>query len=137
MAAYQALHHLSFALGEGGDPRGHFGRGRFGERPVPAIEAQILREIREERRDLRQIRVIRIAQRRRAHDRGFERGQHARYTRDEFARIDDYLALMKIRMGERLQLQIDVPTGLLPMPFPAMMETRMSLTPSSCSERAR
>ena len=40
---------------------------------------------------------------------------------EEVERARAYLEILKIRMGPRLQLQIDVPTRLLGMPFPAMM----------------
>lgn len=40
---------------------------------------------------------------------------------EEVERARAYLEILKIRMGPRLQLQIDVPQRLLGMPFPAMM----------------
>jgi signal transduction histidine kinase len=40
---------------------------------------------------------------------------------EEVERARAYLEILKIRMGARLQLQIDVPARLLSMPFPAMM----------------
>jgi signal transduction histidine kinase len=40
---------------------------------------------------------------------------------EEVERARAYLEILKIRMGERLQLQIDVPKELLGLPFPAMM----------------
>jgi hypothetical protein len=40
---------------------------------------------------------------------------------EEVERARAYLEILKIRMGERLQLSIDVPRHLLPMPFPTMM----------------
>jgi hypothetical protein len=40
---------------------------------------------------------------------------------EEVERARAYLEILKIRMGQRLQLQIDVPAALLGMPFPAMM----------------
>jgi signal transduction histidine kinase len=40
---------------------------------------------------------------------------------EELERARAYLEILKIRMGERLQLQIDVPEPLLSLPFPAMM----------------
>ena len=40
---------------------------------------------------------------------------------EEVERARAYLEILKIRMGERLQLSIDVPKNLLGMPFPAMM----------------
>ena len=39
----------------------------------------------------------------------------------EVERARAYLEILKIRMGPRLQMQIDIPTRLLAMPFPAMM----------------
>ena len=41
--------------------------------------------------------------------------------RDELARLQDYLGLMQVRMGERLAVQIDVPDDLLPLPVPALL----------------
>lgn len=40
---------------------------------------------------------------------------------EEVERARAYLEILKIRMGPRLDLQIDVPKHLLAMPFPAMM----------------
>lgn len=40
---------------------------------------------------------------------------------DEFARIADYLELMKIRMGERLQPQLDLPADLAGQPVPPLL----------------
>jgi hypothetical protein len=40
---------------------------------------------------------------------------------EEVERARAYLEILKIRMGERLQLSIDVPSNLLGIPFPAMM----------------
>ncbi len=40
---------------------------------------------------------------------------------DEFARIDDYLALMKIRMGERLQTEVAFPTDLGELAVPTLL----------------
>ncbi|MBC7996282.1 MAG: histidine kinase [Rhizobacter sp.] len=40
---------------------------------------------------------------------------------DEFARIDDYLALMKIRMGERLQTEVAFPTELGELAVPTLL----------------
>jgi len=40
---------------------------------------------------------------------------------EEVERARAYLEILKIRMGQRLALQIDVPARLSPMPFPAMM----------------
>ena len=39
----------------------------------------------------------------------------------EFARIDDYLQLMKIRMGDRLQSQLDLPPELADQPVPPLL----------------
>jgi hypothetical protein len=39
----------------------------------------------------------------------------------EFARLADYLALMKVRMGERLQAQFDLPAELAAAPVPALL----------------
>ena len=39
----------------------------------------------------------------------------------EFARIDDYLALMRIRMGERLQTHFDLPDDLATLPVPPLL----------------
>jgi LytS/YehU family sensor histidine kinase len=39
----------------------------------------------------------------------------------EFARLADYLALMKVRMGERLQTQFDLPADLGAAPVPALL----------------
>jgi len=40
---------------------------------------------------------------------------------EEVERARAYLEILKIRMGERLQLSIEVPNNLLGIPFPAMM----------------
>ena len=40
---------------------------------------------------------------------------------EEFARLDDYLALMKIRMGERLQTQFELPPELAATPVPSLL----------------
>jgi signal transduction histidine kinase len=40
---------------------------------------------------------------------------------EEVERAKAYLEILKIRMGERLQLSIEVPQNLLGIPFPAMM----------------
>ena len=40
---------------------------------------------------------------------------------EEVERARAYLEILKIRMGERLQLSIDVPEALLPLSFPPMM----------------
>lgn len=39
----------------------------------------------------------------------------------EFQRLDDYLALMKIRMGERLQVRLDLPDTLAALPVPPLL----------------
>ena len=41
--------------------------------------------------------------------------------RAEFARLADYLALMQVRMGARLQLRIDLPDALAELPVPALL----------------
>lgn len=41
--------------------------------------------------------------------------------RDEFSRLGDYLALMQIRMGPRLAVDIDLPASLAAVPLPAML----------------
>lgn len=46
-------------------------------------------------------------------------GTHA--LADEFARIDDYLALMAVRMGPRLAVRIDLPATLRELPVPALL----------------
>jgi signal transduction histidine kinase len=46
-------------------------------------------------------------------------GQHA--LADEFARIADYLALMQVRMGPRLQVQLDLPEDLRALPVPPLL----------------
>ena len=40
---------------------------------------------------------------------------------DEFARIDDYLALMQVRMGPRLQVTLDLPEALAALPVPPLL----------------
>lgn len=40
---------------------------------------------------------------------------------DEFARLEDYLALMAIRMGPRLQVQLNLPTALQQLPVPPLL----------------
>jgi sensor histidine kinase YesM len=40
---------------------------------------------------------------------------------DEFARIDDYLGLMAVRMGARLQCTLELPPALAPQPVPALL----------------
>ena len=39
----------------------------------------------------------------------------------EFSRINDYLALMKVRMGERLQTRFDLPPALADVPVPPLL----------------
>ncbi len=39
----------------------------------------------------------------------------------EFDRLDDYLALMQIRMGSRLRYQLDLPDALKTLPCPALL----------------
>lgn len=39
----------------------------------------------------------------------------------EFARVADYLALMKVRMGDRLQEELTLPADLAPHPVPPML----------------
>lgn len=41
--------------------------------------------------------------------------------REEFNRLQDYLALMQIRMGSRLQVHIDLPTGLHAVNVPTLL----------------
>lgn len=41
--------------------------------------------------------------------------------RDEFARLQDYLALMQIRMGPRLQVEIDLPTPFAGIHVPTLL----------------
>lgn len=40
---------------------------------------------------------------------------------DEFARLDDYLQLIAVRMGPRLRYQLDLPAQLQPLPVPALL----------------
>jgi len=40
---------------------------------------------------------------------------------DEFVRIDDYLALMAVRMGARLAVRLELPTALRELPVPALL----------------
>ena len=40
---------------------------------------------------------------------------------EEFARLDDYLALMAIRMGPRLQVRLDLPEALRGVPVPPLL----------------
>lgn len=40
---------------------------------------------------------------------------------DEFARLHDYLELMKVRMGERLRYRLDLPDELAALPVPALL----------------
>ncbi len=50
---------------------------------------------------------------------------HSRSTehplREEFARLQDYLALMQIRMGKRLHFTLDLPEALADIPVPPML----------------
>jgi sensor histidine kinase YesM len=39
----------------------------------------------------------------------------------EFERLADYLALMQVRMGERLQIELDLPDALASRPIPALL----------------
>jgi LytS/YehU family sensor histidine kinase len=39
----------------------------------------------------------------------------------EFARVGDYLELMKVRMGDRLQPEFDLPPGLAAQPMPPLL----------------
>ena len=41
--------------------------------------------------------------------------------REEFARLRDYLALMQVRMGSRLQPQLDLPAELAELPVPPLL----------------
>nr|WP_315194252.1 histidine kinase [uncultured Aquabacterium sp.] len=41
--------------------------------------------------------------------------------RDEFARLQDYLALMQIRMGSRLQVEVDLPPALAGINVPSLL----------------
>ena len=40
---------------------------------------------------------------------------------NEFARVDDYLALMKVRMGDRLHTALDLPPELAALPVPPLL----------------
>lgn len=46
-------------------------------------------------------------------------GRHALSA--EFARLADYLALMQVRMGERLQVRLDLPDELAALPVPPLL----------------
>lgn len=46
-------------------------------------------------------------------------GRHALSA--EFARLADYLALMQVRMGERLQTRLDLPDDLASLPVPPLL----------------
>ncbi|HEX6240893.1 MAG TPA: histidine kinase, partial [Polyangiales bacterium] len=46
-------------------------------------------------------------------------GAHA--LADEFAHLDDYLALMAVRMGPRLRVQVDLPESLRALPVPPLL----------------
>ena len=50
---------------------------------------------------------------------GSRAAQHP--LRAEFARLGDYLALMQIRMGERLQTRVDLPEALAELPVPPLL----------------
>ncbi len=41
--------------------------------------------------------------------------------KDEFARVEDYLALMKVRMGDRLDTVLDLPSDLAALPVPPLL----------------
>ncbi len=47
------------------------------------------------------------------------RGEHP--LADEFARLSDYLALMAVRMGPRLQVQLELPDELKQLPVPPLL----------------
>jgi LytS/YehU family sensor histidine kinase len=40
---------------------------------------------------------------------------------EEFERLSDYLALMQIRMGERLRVEVDLPADLTRLPIPPLL----------------
>ncbi|MEP7100066.1 MAG: histidine kinase [Burkholderiales bacterium] len=50
---------------------------------------------------------------------GSRAAQHP--LRAEFARLGDYLALMQIRMGERLQVRFELPEALADLPVPPLL----------------
>ena len=50
---------------------------------------------------------------------GSRAAQHS--LRAEFARLADYLALMQVRMGDRLQARFDLPEALAELPVPALL----------------
>ena len=50
---------------------------------------------------------------------GSRASQHP--LRAEFTRLADYLALMRIRMGERLQTRVDLPAALADFPVPPLL----------------
>jgi len=50
---------------------------------------------------------------------GTNGGQHT--LREEFARLDDYLALMAVRMGPRLRTRLELPEALAGCPVPALL----------------
>ena len=50
---------------------------------------------------------------------GSRDAQHA--LRAEFARLADYLALMQVRMGERLQTRFELPEALAELPVPPLL----------------
>lgn len=48
-------------------------------------------------------------------------GAHTHTLATEFDRLNDYLALMAIRMGPRLQVSLDLPTHLRDLPIPPLL----------------
>jgi len=50
---------------------------------------------------------------------GSRTSQHP--LRAEIDRLEDYLALMRVRMGERLQVRVDVPEALAEVPVPPLL----------------
>jgi len=48
-------------------------------------------------------------------------GAQRHTLRDEFARLDDYLALMAVRMGPRLRVVLSLPEALADCPVPALL----------------
>src|SRR5690606_22156517 len=48
-------------------------------------------------------------------------GAQRHTLRDEFARLDDYLALMAVRMGPRLRVVLSLPEPLADCPVPALL----------------
>lgn len=47
--------------------------------------------------------------------------QSAHPLGDEFSRLADYLALMQVRMGQRLHVEMDLPAGLEAVPVPPLL----------------